>query len=437
MGSLLNIILPKYSKLDGLGHGSRETCLRWLVLVLVCMSGLAYDQVEIPQKIYTLYGYISLVLCILLQVHRHTQFLKLWTIPVLFFIVKLIWYFMFGGNLNPQFLLLLLCCEILSLHRDEKTWIMERFRTFIVWMSVAGILSYCSYMFGLGLPFKLKPFYMDDWPTFYINYHISYLLGVTPGASGMNFIPRLCGLYNEPGFFGTIAIFVLCIDNLNLRRIGNIAILIAGVLSFSFAFWVILILYWLIRDVSKLPRLFTKLAVLIVIFSSIQLVHFEEPRVQALVERFQIKDGKLAGDNRVTDKFQKVYNRMFIENKEMFGVGPEVVAKMSGNLSAKTYILTYGIIGFLLLWGTAIYLSIGYARTGKCPTSRALVYIAIFFISTYQRPHFITPLYLTLLFAGIDYIEQQAYMQKIRISKVGRKNEGATNKQRHLTNRHG
>ena len=49
---------------------------------------------------------------------------------------------------------------------------------------------------------------------------------------------RACGFFNEPGFYGTIIALFLVIDGINLKKLDNVIILIAGVLTFSAAFYI-------------------------------------------------------------------------------------------------------------------------------------------------------------------------------------------------------
>lgn len=277
-------------------------------------------------------------------------------------------------------------------------------------MCGAGVVCYASYLLHLGLPYSLVQFYREAWNVYYANYHIAYVQSFSEGLGLMSFLPRLCGLYNEPGYLGTVCAMVLMAENLNLKRVGNIVIMLACVCTFSFAFWIIIALYWLFMSLQKPPRFFVKLAILASVVVWVQTVQFDDVAVQKVFDRFKIVDGKVQGDNRVTLQFDKVYGDMFLNNKELTGLGPEASARIEGNLSIKTYIMNFGLLGVLLAYGVTIGLAMQYAMRGRYPSVKMWVFFALYFISIYQRPAIFNPLYMGLLFGGLDYIERQNYL---------------------------
>ena len=86
-----------------------------------------------------------------------------------------------------------------------------------------------------------------------------------------------------------------------------------------------------------------------------------------------------------------------------------------GVLSYKTYIVEYGIIGFLL-WMMA-WLYCGIKISGK--NKNCILLIIFFLISLYQRPRLINGLYgFVLMFGGIKWLKANSEMLKKAIRNV-------------------
>jgi hypothetical protein len=372
-----------------------EMAKRLLVLWQVCMYGLAYEQVELPGMLYVVPTYLSVAVFYYLCCLRPIAFLQHQIIPLTYLLVRFIWAIFHGDDVTPDILTVLTVSNLLLLNRESKMWVYTKLRLFLVAMCAAGALCYISYCLKLGLPYVLQDYYFGN--AHYVNFHVAYI-----NSSHEELFPRLCGLFNEPGYLGTIVALALIVDRMNLRRPGNAIMFLAGIFTFSFAFWVLILLYMVVRNISKPARI---IAVICVVFAGliyVQNTKFENKSVQFLVERFSTQNGKLKGDNRRTNLYDMLFDKMVRSDQYMFGRGPNSL-QHAGNimtLSYSTYIYQYGIVGFAILWLVPMVLAVKYSRRNL----QCCIFIMLFFISTYQRPHFYSPLYLTLLFGGIDYI---------------------------------
>lgn len=390
--------------------------LRWTVLCIVCMTGIAYDQVEIPRVIYIVSSYLlSLVYVGILFFHNHRLKMSLHylLLPFSYFLINFIWSLAFGiERIQFDLLTLLTSCELMLLDRESKMWVYKKFRLFIIVVCLLGILCYISFSLDLGLPYDIVEFYDADNGAVYLNYHISYIYSQISTMS-----LRLCGLFNEPGYLGTVAALVLIIERMDLRRWGNIVIFVAASLTFSFAFWVLIVIYLAIVNYRKFWLTFGMLFFLIMTFVFLQNVNFENESINKLVERFSFEDGKFKGDNRTSDEFEQYFDKFQKSGDLIFGLGPDAKSKfqITGTAGYKPYIFNYGYVGFILLWGISIVLAIHYARGER----RCLILIFLFFLSTYQRADFVNPVYLCLLFGGIDYLRWNSSLKYSFPCKVG------------------
>lgn len=83
-------------------------------------------------------------------------------------------------------------------------------KRFLLLLSICGIASYLLYLIGLP-PFKRVEYYGEQLGGHYYSYWVSVLY-VKDGTA------RLCSLFNEPGYFGTIIAILLCIERIQLKK---------------------------------------------------------------------------------------------------------------------------------------------------------------------------------------------------------------------------
>lgn len=69
---------------------------------------------------------------------------------------------------------------------------------------------------------------------------ITWLMPFCNAQQDVRYIAQIFGMYDEPGVVGTIAGAILMTRQFNFKKWINIPIFIAGILSFSLFFYVIL-----------------------------------------------------------------------------------------------------------------------------------------------------------------------------------------------------
>ena len=299
-------------------------------------------------------------------------------------------------SISPLILILLLIFS--SLKDQALLYAFKLFRWYLVLTSFYGILSYLSYSLGLGLPYEEVAYYGKGGTTgwFYLNYYLSYSVLSLDGL-------RLCGLFNEPGYFGTIIALYLISDNVDFRKVSNVILFVAGCLTFSLAYFSLLIIYALIAVLKKPKYIIAFFLLAIVVISILPYLEKRSDMVGILLERFSFENGGLAGDNRTTLSFDMYFKRMLSNGDFLIGYGTGFLKFIdSGSLSYKCVILEHGFIGVIIMWGTLLWASI--KKSGK--DRFAKIFVTIFFVSIYQRPNVIALYYLLLLFGGIIYIHK-------------------------------
>ena len=271
------------------------------------------------------------------------------------------------------------------------------FKNAFIIICIAGIICYLSYDLNLFLPYKVVNYYNNNAIVEnYIDYKFIFLYRASSSIS----LVRLCGICNEPGYFGTICALILCASSLNLKKKSNIIILIAGFLTFSLAFIITLVIYLLLKYLKDFRTVI--LTVLLTCFYLFLLpnIYTGNPTIDRFIQRMTITDEGLAGDNRTTDELEYVFNDV-VKNKPLFGYGNNYIKSnnLKGSLSYKTYIIQYGFVGCILLWGSLLL-----AALYKNKNYLSIIYIIVFFVNIYQRPNIMTIQYQILLFGGLAFI---------------------------------
>ena len=251
---------------------------------------------------------------------------------------------------NSSSIIYLVLWSLYCLSSNEvKSDTYKIFKKIWVFICIAGIICYFSYKFNLFLPYNSVSYYVRTAFTSYIDYKFIYLYKYMDSI-------RLCGICNEPGYFGTFCALILCASRLNLRDRQNILIFIAGIFSFSFAFYLIIIFYLLLKSWKNIRSFIVVLLVFLFYIFALPNIHTNNEQINRFLERFIITESGLSGDNRSTDKLNLIY-KYTISSKPFFGMGNGYVKShyVGEALTYKTYLIEYGIFGCLLLWGSLFF----------------------------------------------------------------------------------
>lgn len=330
--------------------------------------------------------------------------------PVLYWLYIHIWvYDMESWGITSPII-----CFLFALQSVEvKSRVFFCFKKFVIITSAIGILFYIAYILKLSFPYEICPYYDEIPSRFYINFsNISFLYKD-------NVTLRLCGIFNEPGWLGTTLGLMLCYERINLKKIENIIMLIAGVLSFSVAFFLIVFIGFLLRH--------RNFKVWAVVFISIILLTFILPNIETnnsqinfILKRLTITSGGLAGNNRSSNTLDKELRDMLSSEKIFFGYGDGYAEDINKKheskfvLSIKTEIVNFGLIGFSLLYIVPIYLFFKLSNKNE----KALIFIACFWISLYQRPWlYLISNYMML----ISVVSMLSYLNKKELCSMDEK----------------
>lgn len=208
---------------------------------------------------------------------------------------------------------------------------------------------------------------------------------------------RFHGIWDEPGFIGTICGLLLIAERMNLKKKSNWVILIGGLLSLSFYFYVALIV-GLILFSSRLKHRW----LVMVVFFALFLVSYNNPYLyDKLWYRFEWneEEGTLEGDNRNSGSLASYYESIKGTPAWFTGVGSAVAKDYSGSASLNLIIVKHGFIFvFLNLLGYAL-LSLREIRNKKLWAA----FFVFFILTLYQRPGFYAT-YSIFLYTMVIYM---------------------------------
>lgn len=200
---------------------------------------------------------------------------------------------------------------------------------------------------------------------------------------------RSAGFADEPGAFALMLNYFLFINEITFKNSKYRWVFsIAGILTFSLAFYltfILFLIYWMISNVIN----FKKLIVISIFITSIVLIfNFIYP-IEALTRvfdsffsRFQYNDstGTFEGDNR-SESF--VLQWQAIKENFFFGLGDNLEIKSKYELynpSLVGFLANYGLYGFVF------FLTPIYAVVLKYLKTKEFVLVLVLLVSYLQRP---------------------------------------------------
>jgi len=222
---------------------------------------------------------------------------------------------------------------------------------------------------------------------------------------------RLCGMFDEPGVVGTLSVLFLVADSVNLKKWQNLVMFIAGLMSLSMAFFILISLYFILRFSSFYKQILLICFVSIAIFFTLPEAMQDQLDVRVF-NRLSISDMSLSGDNRgnaiLEKKWQNWVDSAWTEL--LFGVSYQVYP--DGSSSWKTLLITKGMVGLATLLGIICLLTYRYYHGWG-----SLVLLIIFCLSMYQRPFVWTLPSLMILTGGNIGLKSQPTSANTKVTK--------------------
>lgn len=373
-----------------------------------------------PNQIGYLFGFCIFLLCqpyFVWGIWKFPQFVLLVLLLISSFYVRkinkndfvilplfllFILYTAYGSNIFG-YIERLLILVLVFIKRDRMIFFLNCFKKIFV---ISLIFSLLMYIIVIFFAVTIKYDLINPINTLKVSkyFHYPFLVFYSEGFSTFNkYNIRFSGMFEEPGNIGGIATILLFADNYNLKSTQNKILIIAGIFSLSFYFFVSSAVYMLLLLKNKF-----RLLIALVVFLTFFLTH-NEPIIRFLVwDRFIIREGKLKGDNRTSEALNNVYNQFLKGDDVLWGKGVNYTwdKNLMGDSSYKLLILNYGIIIFIVI-------CLAFSLVAICTIKRfkyLIIYLFLVLGMLYQRPWFIyDPAIFFLLIACIYAIQQNTY----------------------------
>ncbi len=337
---------------------------------------------------------------------------------ILFFSILL---FLHVNLLGSQYLFasILLCVDvtigviaILSLQVQQR---LRLFRIVIVVfciITLPGLLYYILCLLGCNMNYSIL---LSDHPGkvsrgMYYWHKTFGLILVDPAK-----INRYTGLFDEPGMIGTTAaiLFAAGYKRINIKWL--LLLLVEGTLSFSMAFYGLIIIFFTVRILLESPvKMICMVGILVCAIIAFRNITFESKELTSIQNRFKPNTTLSVKTNRYSTFFEKEYN-MFWEKGGYplyMGIGGfGSYAKNPSMAGANTYkclIYDLGIVGcfIFLSFFASICIIKNKVLIGAIP------FLSVFLVSLYQRAYVYKFSTVAIFILAITMIYYECTMDK-------------------------
>lgn len=293
---------------------------------------------------------------------------------------------------------------------EQKVGVFRRFYQIVQLTNVMAIGLYMINLFKIDLGFQRVLYYSPEAEKLGLFYEKLGIFAIYMGN-------RLCSIYNEPGGLGTLCALLFIATNRYTKLWEKMILIIAGGLSFSFAFYLLMFSYFFVYLIRKGWKNLIYIFVFILVFFTIPKIDFKNELLNRTAARFELTEGGLKGDNRTNAEFDYKFDELKQGSQIWLGLGRGALWTYSGVSSYKIWIVEFGILGFT--YWMIEWLTFAFWIAKKNPD--ACIFTFFFFLSLYQRPMLITNMYgFLLLFGGIEWLnyERRQCAQKIDTNAI-------------------
>jgi len=288
----------------------------------------------------------------------------------------------------------------------------EMYRTLFAATLIIPLITYVAVHIGIKVPYEILESY-EQIKIAHGYFYKKFLFAIQMSSVANLSTPdlRFFGIYDEGGRVGTICALMLCAERLQVKKDWkNFIFIVAGVLSFSMAFYLLLFIYYCCRCLEKgeTKRI---LALILVGIVGVVLLNYDFgiPEIQKFQSRFAITKSGLGGNNRESAEYKKVlvdfYNKSDLYHL-LFGNGIGAIgaiqdAKEIDGSSYRSLIYDYGFVGFGLsvLW--IVLYALFTAKKHKEEANQAYTLAIIYLANMYQRPSLFYISYLIIFIGGL------------------------------------
>ena len=296
----------------------------------------------------------------------------------------------------PKYIILVLSCVFFLFPRKFIKQSSDVFINIICVVFLCSILLYLS----LKIPNVAS----------FIPYNVIDAVDVTKDISYRNYIllctydtpldyQRFMCVFEEPGIVGTVAGIILFLLGFNAKDWRSYVVVLAGILSFSLAFYIMAIVWMIIE--KKIISL-----TVVVFFASIILLYFRQLGVDYLdlylIDRIQFTNEGFSGNNRTSSTFDAFYMNFKSSVDYLWGLGNNYSKIIDPTGASYKHIIVDS--GFIFLCFYVLNLILHANINGVKSKKNLLGYIFLVLAILFQRPFIDVFFYIFLLFLPVYYL---------------------------------
>lgn len=312
------------------------------------------------------------------------MFRPLTTKDVLFLVV-LIGVMMYDSlilNINGKIQYIILSIVVYSIlrlrpkyHEELLSFITKSFAVILF----ISIIAYILYFLG-RLPISPQYIELSDGRYSSQNY---YFFILTMRDTVADYI-RFKSIFMEPGHLTMGLVPLIFANRFNLRNKYVLILFVASILSFSLAAYIVMFVGYILLylNIKNLRKLLVGIAAFFFVIFTINITGNSEVLNIFLWERLEVTtNGTIAGDNRVTDAFQRVYENTINGPNALWGDNTIDVTSYGAISGYKKYIVQHGFIGAILITILFLFFTLTYR------TWSIFVYSIVFLLLLYQNAY--------------------------------------------------
>lgn len=291
---------------------------------------------------------------------------------------------------------------------------------------IPSIIYYILTLIGFSIPHDILQSYevakrgtndlyiQNGYNIYYLHYPFAVQITTFSGSSSFFSIFRLCGIYDEAGRVGTLCALFLISERLKIKKDWkNMVFLIAGILSFSLSFVLLIVIYYVLYSLfNHKQKNIIGLVLLFICYLIFINLPIEQPIIANVQNRLRITENGLIGDNRTNEAFDLVFANFLRGNpfNILLGHGAGtygILTQNNASLDASSYksqIIEYGFLGFALILLWIILIAFILYKRNKVKHQDAIYILIItleYIINFYQRPSVFYVPYMLIFLGGI------------------------------------
>lgn len=314
---------------------------------------------------------------------------------------------LFSGSVIPYLMLFL----YMLLPRKMKANIYKYYFAVFAVTLILPMIYYLLSVIGINVPHEFVDSYESIKSSDGINYiHYPFAVQINSAWNPLTKL-RFSGIYDEAGRLGTLAALFLASEKFNFKgKTFNIIVLISGIITFSVSFYIIVIVYFVLKNLIEHKfKNVAGLMLIILAYIIVLNVSFDSDSILSkLQSRIVITNEGISGDNRTNIAYDALFQKFQSSDliTLMFGYGENGIGRIQeldgiDGSSYKSLIFNYGYVGFgiSILW---IVLFAYYSIKKNWKYKDEIIILTILYlVNIYQRPSAFFLPYMLIYLSGV------------------------------------